>query len=62
MLIRKHEGQYVVTMEFASDRQAGPVDSPAANKFDELKDAMIHANNQRTEYGVRWTDDVLESL
>jgi hypothetical protein len=53
MLIRRDRGQYVVTMEFASDDRPGRVDRKSARRFKTLAAARDYALGEWTEYGVR---------
>ena len=58
MLVRKDGERFVVTMEFASDREPGRI-LPGDRRFDKLEDAMSYANGVRTEYGVNFESGVL---
>ena len=54
MLVREHEGKYVVTMEFASAYEPGPIAQAYARGtwFDTLAEAYDYAFGEYTEYGV----------
>lgn len=59
MLVRKVNGRYAVTMEFASEDAPGPVqfepDEDGVMRtawFDALEPAIHHAASEWTEYGI----------
>ena len=60
MLLRRHEDQFVVTMEFASDDEPRPIrqrpdgafEGGMTRAFDNYADAHEYAHSEWTEYGV----------
>lgn len=53
MLIRKHRGEFVVSMEFASDDKPRRVDRKGNRRFAAHDKAVDYARGEWTEYGVR---------
>lgn len=55
-LITKKNGQFYMTMEFASDESGREINLDGLTPFDSLEAAMNAANEEYTEYGVSYVD------
>jgi chromosome segregation ATPase len=59
--VRKHEGQYAVTCESASDERPGEVRA-GARLFGSLEAAEEYADGEWSEYGTVYSDEIVREL